>query len=521
MMTPSALFHQIRDTTGPRAFFLGTALLGALVVAGLYREQLPLRVGFDLDAFHHMASVRELARGEFPPRHNMVPGYMHQGHYGPYLVLLGYLARLTGASCVVVLYAAGVANLLLYLFAFRCLLRRLVGEAAGRWAAVVPLLLWGPWPLGEMNWASLGWPGTTSLAEAYNFFYPNQAGLILVVAVLALLASEPASGAPNRIDARTGGLAIVVTALLIATHPLSGLLLASALVALGTARLVTSRLGLRDAVWLAALPVGGLLLAALWPYYPVLKLLPAFTLSWFRSSGVAASSVAARPFGVPPIAAPALSLIDIFGPAGFGLIGLLLLARRKRPFALLWFLTTLAVVVCPYVPLRHRFSLFAVIPLQLGAAAFFEAVWPRGRAARAVVLAILTCGALSAGFRLEWALDREAVSLDFVTQATPPDAVMLANPTLSNGVGGLTGRKVVCPQNPDLFLILAGGARRILDVERFLEPGRTIAERSAILERWQVTHVLVDRIDGGRSLPYPEVARTDGFILYDVRTAAP
>lgn len=505
---------------GPRAFFLCTALLGTLVVAGLYREQLPLRVGFDLDAFHHMASVRELARGEFPPRHNMVPGYIHQGHYGPYMVLLGYLARLTGASCVVVLYAAGIVNLLLYLFAFRCLLRRLVGETAGRWAAVVPLLLWGPWPLGEMNWASLGWPGTTSLAEAYNFFYPNQAGLLLVVAILALLASEPASDALNRIDARTGGLALVVTALLIATHPLSGVLLTSALVALGSARLLTRRLGFRDAAWLAALPAGGLLLAALWPYYPVLKLLPVFALPWFRSSGIAALS-AARLGGVPPIAAPALSLIDIFGPASFGLIGLLLLARRKRPFALLWFLTTLAVVVCPYVPLRHRFSLFALIPLQVGAAALFEAAWPRGRAARAVVLAILACGALSAGFRLEWALDREAVSLDFLTQATPPDAVILANPTLSNGISGLTGRKVVCPQNPDLFLILAGGARRIRDVQRFLEASGTTQERAAILERWQVSHVLVDRIDGGRPLPYPEVARFDGFILYDVRSAVP
>ncbi len=505
---------------GPNALFLGTALFGALVVATLYRDQLPVRVGFDLDAFHHMASVRELARGEFPPRHNMVPGYTHQGHYGPYLVLLGVLTRLTGASSAAVLCAAGVVNLLLYVFAFRCLLRRLVGEGAGRWAALVPLLLWGPWPIGEMNWASLGWPGTTSLAEAYNFFYPNQAGLILVVAILALLASEPGPGAPKAIDARTGALALVATALLIATHPLSGVLLASALVALGISRLVMRRLGLSDAAWLAAIPAGALLLAALWPYYPVLKLLPVFSLPWFRTSGVAASRVAALFGGVPAIVAPALSLIDIFGLASFGLVGLLLLARRRRPFALLWFLTTLAVIVCPYVPLRHRFSLFAVIPLHVGAAALFEAAWQRGRAARTGVLAILACGALSALLRLDWALGREAVSLDFVTQATPAEAVILANPTLSNGVGGLTGRKVVCPQNPDLFLILAGGARRIQDVSRFLEEGRTTGERAAILKRWHATHVLIDRIEGGRSLAYPEVARSDGFILYDVREAA-
>jgi hypothetical protein len=215
---------------------------------------------------------------------------------------------------------------------------------------------------------------------------------------------------------------------------------------------------------------------------------------------------------------PALSLFDIFGPASFGFIGLLLLARRRRPFALVWFLATLAVVMCPYVPLRHRFSLFAVIPLHVGAAALFEGGWGRGRAARAAVVAILACGALSVAFRLDWALDREAVSLDFVTQATPPDAVILANPTLSNGVGGLTGRKVVCPQNPDLFLILAGGAQRMSDVGRFLRSRTTPEERAVIVKRWHATHALIDRIDGGdEALPYPEVARTDGFILYDLR----
>ncbi len=503
---------------GPRAFFLGTALLGALAAAALYREQLPLRVGFDLDAFHHMASVRELARAEFPPRHNLVPGYSPQGHYGPYMVLLGLLARVSGVSCLNVLYAAGVVNLLLYVVAFRWLLLRLVGEGAGRWAAVVPLLLWGPLPIGEMNWASLGWPGTTSLAEAYNFFYPNQAGLVLVVVILALLASDKANAGTSQIDARTGSLAVLASALLIATHPLSGILLATALVALGASRLITQRLGLRDAAWLIALPAAGLLLASLWPYYPVLNLLPAFSLPWFRASGVAVSGAFARIGDVPPVVVPALSLFDIFGPASFGFIGLLLLARRRRPFGFVWFLATLAVVICPYIPLRHRFSLFAVIPLHIGAAALFESGWGRGRAARAVVVAILACGALSVALRLDWALDREVVSLDFVTQATPPDAVILASPTLSNGVGGLTGRKLVCPQNPDVFLILAGGAQRMFDVGRFLRSRTTPEERALIVKRWHATHALIDRIDGGyQVLLYPEIARSGGFILYDLR----
>jgi hypothetical protein len=81
-------------TRGPGLLFLGSTLAALLTVAWLFAKQAPLRAGLELDAQHHVAAVRELAKGGFPPRHNLVAGYQPQGHYGPYLVALGAVAGL-------------------------------------------------------------------------------------------------------------------------------------------------------------------------------------------------------------------------------------------------------------------------------------------------------------------------------------------------------------------------------------------------------------------------------------------
>src|SRR6185503_2859496 len=165
------------------AVFLVTLGLALLVVGWLYARDAPVRAGLQLDAQHHLASVRELARGEFPPRHNLIAGSLPQGHYGPYLVALGWVARVTGLGPRPVLYAAGLLNLAAFAVLFRAAARMLVSPAAGRWAVPALLLLWGPWPSLVLTWPALGWPGTTSLADVQNFFYPQQAGLVLLLAV--------------------------------------------------------------------------------------------------------------------------------------------------------------------------------------------------------------------------------------------------------------------------------------------------------------------------------------------------
>jgi hypothetical protein len=497
------------------AWLFAASLAAALpTLAWLYAQDAPLRTGV---AFHHLASVRELARGELPPRHNLVDAYLPQGHYGPYLVLLGTLARWTGAGPLALLQAAGLALLVAFAILVWRAAVRFASPEAGGFSLLAALLLWGPWPGRVMEWSAWGWPGTTSLADAQNFFYPQQAGLVLTLLLLLVVSPPCAQGerptlGPGRLVA-----ALLVSALLIATHPLSGLALVPALAALGLAepRAAGSR-GARLALLLGLAPAG-LALAALWPYYPVLALLEAFVHPAFREPLPLGAEVAAALPGAAlanPIAPP----LSVLGPALFGLPGCVVLARRGRPFLLAWALADLALASIPALPLRQRLLVCAALPLQLGASAAFAWAWSRGWLPRALVVALLALGGVSAAARIRWVLAREPPELGFVARLTPDDAVVLSDPRSSNAVAGLTGRKVVAPEGPDLLFLLAGGGQRIADVERFLRHGTTPAERAAILARWRVSHVLVDRLGhGGPRLPDRVVYEGGGYVLYDVR----
>jgi hypothetical protein len=208
----------------------------------------------------------------------------------------------------------------------------------------------------------------------------------------------------------------------------------------------------------------------------------------------------------------------ILGPSLLGLIGALQLARRGRPFLLLWSGAALLLALAPLLPHRERLVTFAALPLQLAATVLFEALWARRAWGRAVIALALAAMVFVTWRRIALVRDMEALDLAFVERATPEEAVVLAGDLLSNAVAGLTGRKVMCPEGPDLFLIMAGGAARMLDQDLFFRPRTTFERRQEILDRWRVTHVLVDRL-GSRpvQLPYPVVAERNALVLYDVR----
>jgi len=142
---------------------------------------------------------------------------------------------------------------------------------------VAGVLLLGPWPLRDSRWVSLAWPGPTSLADAQNFCYPQLAAtLVLLVVLGALCGTTPLSRAPSRarLVARLATL-MVATALLITTHPLTGMALATALAALGVNWLLRREATVSRLVLLAAIPLGGFLIGLAWPYYPLAGLLRA------------------------------------------------------------------------------------------------------------------------------------------------------------------------------------------------------------------------------------------------------
>jgi hypothetical protein len=505
---------------GPGLLFLLSSLAALVTVAWLYAERAPLRAGLELDAQHHIAAVRELAKGEFPPKHNLVAGYLPQGHYGPYLVGLGAAARISGAAPLGVLCVAGIASVLAFVAAANAAAGRLVGDGAGRWAPLATLLLWGPWPRPTLSWPSRGWPGSTSIADVQNFFYPQQAGLILLLLVL-LLVTRTAEG---KLRAWRWLAAFATAGLLIASHPLSGLALVPMLGALALSERARRECGPRRIGLLLLVPAVGLGIAALWPYYPVLGLLQAARLPGLRVDPVpeplgvdAIPSVIRAAPASSPVLGPTLPVVEILGPGLVGVLGLAALARSGRPFLAFWFAADLLLSLLPQLPLRHRFVFFAALPLQLAACGVLEQGWQRGRLPRALVCLVLLAGAVSAGQRIHWLLGREVPDLSFVARLTREDAVILSDQTTSNGIAGLAGRKVVAPQNPDLFLVAAGGWQRVLDVRRFLSKNATAAERAEIVRRWQVTAVLVDRLRlDPPELPYPVVHEQAGYRLYAV-----
>lgn len=499
----------------PDPLFVLSTAVGLAVLAWLYREDAPVRLG--LDTFHHLASVRELARGEFPPRHNLVAGQVPQGHYGPYLVAVAGVAQWTRASPRAALYAAGLLGLLAFVLAFRAVAVRTVGPPAARWSALAALLLSGPWPSVHGAMPGPGWPGTTSIADAQNFFFPQHAGLVLLLALLALLL-PPRPGEVAALPPWRAAAAVVVAGLLVASHPLTGLPMAAALAALLLSELLARPRPARLAL-IAALPALGVALAALWPYYPLLQLFGAFTMPqlWEPPSpppgpGPAYMAMAVVPWG------DLLAGLRSLGPAAAGIVWCGVLAGRRQPFLLLWAGLDLLLAAAP-IPFHQRFLIFAALPLQIAATGLLEAAWRRGLAGRLGAALLLAAGAVSAGERIAWVLDREPPRLDFVSRLTLDGAVVLSDPATSSAVAGLTGRKVVAPDGPDVFLVMAGGWQRMNDARRFLSWGTPEEERRAIIDRWHVTHVLVDtlRMQGTEPLPYPRLYEGGGYVLYDAR----
>jgi hypothetical protein len=248
-------------------------------------------------------------------------------------------------------------------------------------------------------------------------------------------------------------------------------------------------------------------------------LLKAFTMPqlWEPSGTPSTSGPAYMAMAVVPWGAVLASLRSL-GPAAAGLAWCVVLAARRQPFLLLWAGLDLLLAAAP-VPFHQRFLIFAVLPLQIAATGLLETAWKRGVAGRVLAVGLLAAGAVSAGERIAWTLDREPPRVDLVSRLTLDGAVVLSDPTTSSAVAGLTGRKVVAPDGPDVFLVMAGGWQRMNDARRFLSWGTPEDDRRAIIDRWRVTHVLVDtlRMQGSEPLPYPKLYEGGGYVLYDVR----
>lgn len=454
------------------------------------------------DYWEHAAVVRELARAPFSPSHPQLPGDAPHAFFSPYLLGLALVARAGGLDPFAALALAGMANLLVLLAALRWLVAELFPErdadGLACYALLFTLLLWGldPW----------GWSGFLHLGILGRVLpYPSTAAagwLFLALAVqLRWLHTHRARW--------LAALAVLASAILL-THPTTAATLGVGLVALCLGRGGTS--------WWRVLPgpaaalACALAAASAWPYFPFFELLREQTPQFHLHSRHLYEQVVPRSF-------PALAALPL----------LALRARADRRDPLVWTFAGLAALYAAGFA-SGRFGLgrvlaYAIFVLQLCAADAALRLEKRGRAGdrRArLALAALALAVLA----LAWAplrrVAREivarpgsAAAYAFVEREVEPGAVVLSDLTTSLRLPAF-GAKIVVAKHPIHFL--ADPERRREDVRRFFADGASGAERRAILQRYGVRYLLLDR---ERLRVAPETWRELVALGAPVRVAGP
>jgi hypothetical protein len=244
-----------------RYWWLASILFAAMFVQALNQY-------WTGDFWEHAAVVRELARHPLAPRHPLFAIDAPHPFFSPFAVVAGLLARATGLSAVGALSVLAVVNLVCLIVAFYWFASKLLSPDAAFWGLLFTLVLWGISPWRYSGFLHLG-------ALGFVLPYPSIFAMWLMLFTLYALLCFTERGRIRWAVAVIAGAAIVLL-----THPITGIALATGLVAFSVRPLVD-----RPAR-VVALGVGVLLASAaaawLWPYYP-----------WFRLVATGSSTYAA------------------------------------------------------------------------------------------------------------------------------------------------------------------------------------------------------------------------------------
>ncbi|MEV5551712.1 hypothetical protein AB0L35_37245 [Streptomyces sp. NPDC052309] len=442
------------------------------------------------DAGQHAAVVERLKDDLLRPRHPMadLPG-AGSAYYSPYAVAQGAFARLTGLGGWEVVRLSGPLNLLVLLTGLGAFVKVLTPRP---WAPVLALgamtLLWGT----ERAWWS-GYLGLMSMTG--NLGYPSTFAIGLTFWAWALTGARARDTRRVRYLGPSGrrgfagyaGLGALYGVILL-VHPIT-----SVAAVLGAVALIAGwERGWRWAVagrW-ALTTATALLTAAVWPYFDVFAL-------------VGDDSVD----GMHRVLY--LRLPGEFWLALLGLPALWLRGRRSaRDPLVLMFALDCAVVAYGWVSGHYTYGRIlglTLVPLQFALAVELAAPRPWRRWRRALGWTA-AAGALL-GFLTVHAGAVVPRALDPVGFRQPPDwpgyawAARYIGPgevVISDGyyaghaIAGY-GPNLAAPAWPDPSLDERERRRRVADVETYLAPGSTRAERTAIARRYRVRWLLLTR----------------------------
>jgi hypothetical protein len=466
------------------------ALLAWVTWDAIYARSITWKSGSDY--WEHSAVLRAWIQNLANPEHPMIGGEVSSPRFSPHFLIVAILARLLGVDAIGAMSIAEVLNTALllvgiYVF-FRTYFRTRLASLFGLF------VMFGSW------WDAPHFSNVYKLDVYFSVAgYPSNATLAvtLIAFTIALIALRSARE-------RRGLLALlaVLFGYIYITHPLTAMMSLTGALILAAVEPGVPR---RRRLWVGGTVVAGLLLSAIWPYYPAIRMVTGGTVDRV-SNDIEQGSFTLHPFYAPDL---------MFDIVGFAIVGVALipyfLIKRKQLFLALGPLPLLAVFLANafvQLPLGHRFILLATfyfqaslvwLLLRLVARDTLSAAWWKAPALRAIVACAIGIffvyitydNVADAQKRFtRGMLVRESPTVRFgrrVAELVGPNAVVLADKLTSWSLPTF-GTHVVAfhHRNP----LVPDALERNAAVARFLGSGSD-ETRETILRRYKVTHVIV------------------------------
>jgi hypothetical protein len=215
------------------------------------------------DFWEHSAVVKELSENLFHPSNPIIKTNAPHAFFSPYAVLVAAIARLTSTNSIDALQYAAFFNLFFFLFCFHKFCKViLVGKdnIIASFSLLLVLFFWGRDPLG--------WSGFYHFISLhYVLPYPSTFAMALSLLTLSVLGAEQNA----KYFTLNSVAVILMIAIVLLTHPNTGILLLTAIVGMNFS---FSNYSWKYAIIKSlVLIIPAFSLSLLWPYFSVVQLL--------------------------------------------------------------------------------------------------------------------------------------------------------------------------------------------------------------------------------------------------------
>jgi len=441
------------------------------------------------DFWEHAAVIRELTTNLLSPRHPQLLVDAPHAFFSPYSVGVALISRLMNLDSVSSLALVGLANLVLFLIAFRWFIVRLFesdGEAISFYALFFVLVLWGgdPW----------FWSAFFHIAVlGFVLPYPSTFASALMLASFALYLSYLKNGKKVYYV-----LLIPVMSVVFLSHPTTAIVMCVALVSFSLGYL--ERVSLRNIITLFAAFAMSFCLASVWPYYSFLGLITGQAPDFHRQSRLLYQQVLERTF-------PAL--------VGIPILTIRLKKNILDPIAVTFFGLAM-VYFYGYVSNQWGYGrvishMMMMLQISLAClAAQFESRW----LSRTVVkLSYAGMFLLSLIFILNiLAYKRDdSRKYSFLSHYVRQYDLVLSDLETSRYVPAFGGKVIA---NPYPFYFVPDYAARKRDLVHFFDQATTNQERMEIIRKYQPAFLLYKRAFSRTSLSLYDSLGQFGKVIY-------